>query len=172
MSAMQDRMDGGSEAQPRGDGMRGALQMLAPHWLVILIATVSVSLVAGANLAQPIVIQRAIDSGLATGNSDALVTASIVFIVLAVAVYVFQAVSIYTVTWIGQRFIRDLRVRLFSHLQRLSMSFYDGENSGRLVARMTADMVALTDVLNNGFLMVVQAMLLLVGTVVLLFILS
>lgn len=172
MSAIQDRMDGGSEAQPRGDGMRGALRMLAPHWLIILIATVSVCLVAGANLAQPIVIQRAIDSGLATGNSDALVTASIIFIVLAVLVYVFQAISIYTVSWIGQRFIRDLRVRLFSHLQRLSMSFYDGENSGRLVARMTADMVALTDVLNNGFLMVVQAMLLLVGTVVLLFILS
>jgi ATP-binding cassette subfamily B protein len=139
---------------------------------MIMAATVSICLFAGAALARPIVIQRAIDSGLLANSSRALVEASIIFVVLAVVAYVFQGVSTYTVAWVGQGFIRDLRVRLFSHLQRLSMSFYDGENSGRLVSRMTADMVALTDVLNNGFLMVVQALLLLVGTVIILFVLS
>lgn len=52
------------------------------------------------------------------------------------------------------------------------MSFYDGESSGKLLSRMTADMVALTDVLNSGFLMIVQAMLLLVGTLFIVFALS
>ncbi len=146
--------------------------MLAPRWPMILVATVSICLFAGAALARPIVIQRAIDSGLIDGNGHALVEASVIFIILAVGAYVFQGISTYSVAWVGQGFIRDLRVRLFAHLQRLSLSFYDGENSGRLVSRMTADMVALTDVLNNGFLMVVQAMLLLVGTVIILFILS
>ncbi len=159
-------------AQPPKGSVRGAIRMMAPLWPVILIATLSVCLLAGAYLARPIVIQRAIDSGLIAGNSEALVVASVIFVIVALSAYVFQAITTYTVAWVGQAFIRDLRVRLFSHLQQLSMSFYDGESSGRLVSRMTADMVALTDVLNYGFVMVVQAALLLSGTVIILFILS
>lgn len=172
MSTERTRADGSAQTQPRVASLRGAVRMMMPLWPVILISTLSVCLVAGAYLARPIVIQRAIDSGLIDGNRDALVVASVVWIALALAAYVLQAVSTYTVAWVGQTFIRDLRVRLFSHLQRQSMSFYDGESSGRLVSRMTADMVALTDVLNYGFVMVVQALLLLFGTVVILFVLS
>ena len=161
MSATQELTDSVSEAPRRVSNIGEAARMLAPRWAVILIASLSISLVAGAYLARPVIIQRAIDSGLIDGNGQALVTASVVFVLLALVGYVFQAISTYTVAWVGQGFVRDLRVRLFSHLQRLSMSFYDGENSGRLVSRMTADMAALTDVLNHGFLMLVQALLLL-----------
>ena len=172
MSVTQELRDGVSEAPRRVSNIGEAARMLAPRWAVILIASISICLVSGAYLARPVIIQRAIDSGLIDGNSQALVTASVLFVLVAVAGYIFQAISTYTVALVGQGFVRDLRVRLFSHLQRLSMSFFDGENSGRLVARMTADMSALTDVLNNGFLMVIQALLLLFGAVVLLFLMS
>lgn len=158
--------------QPPKGSVRGAIRMMAPLWPVILVATLSVCLLAGAYLARPIIIQRAIDSGLIAGNGGALVVASVIFVIVALSAYVFQAITTYTVARVGQAFVRDLRVRLFSHLQQLSMSFYDSESSGRLVSRMTADMVALTDVLNYGFVMVVQAGLLLSGTIVILFILS
>jgi ATP-binding cassette subfamily B protein len=105
-------------------------------------------------------------------DRGALFYASLAFGLLAIAAYIFQALSTYAVAAVGQRFVRDLRVRLFSHLQHLSMSFYDRENSGRLVARMTADMVAITEVLNSAFTMLVQALLLLAGTIVILFVLS
>ena len=172
MSVTQELRDGVSEAPRRVSNIGEAARMLAPRWAVILIASISICLVSGAYLARPVIIQRAIDSGLIDGNSQALVTASVLFVLVALAGYIFQAISTYTVALVGQGFVRDLRVRLFSHLQRLSMSFFDGENSGRLVARMTADMSALTDVLNNGFLMVIQALLLLFGAVVLLFLMS
>jgi ATP-binding cassette subfamily B protein len=172
MNTELDRTDKGREAQPRVASVRGAIKMMAPHWPAILVTTLSVSLLAGAYLVRPIVIQRAIDSGLVAGNGGAIVVASVVYVILALSAYFLQAIATYTVAWVGQRFIRDLRVRLFSHLQRLSMSFYDRESSGRLVSRMTADMVALTDVLNYGFVMVVQAALLLCGTIVILFVLS
>lgn len=147
-------------------------KMLAPRWPVLAIAVVSIVLFTLANLLRPIVIQRAIDDGLIADNGRVLVIAAIVFVVLALGVYVFQAASTYTTAWVGQRFLRDLRRRLFGHYQRLSMSFFDRESSGRLVARMTADMNALTDLLNNGLLVFVQSALLLVGTVVILFTLS
>jgi ATP-binding cassette subfamily B protein len=161
-----------SDARPRIHSVRAAVSMLRPYWVMLAISFVAVSLFAAANLARPLVIGYAIDSGLIEGDTEALVIASVLFFVLALGVYAFQAISTYSVTWVGQRFIRDLRIRLFTHLQRLSMSFFDRENSGRLIARMTADILALQDVLNNGFLMVVQSVLLLVGTVVILLLLS
>ncbi|MGB2694466.1 MAG: ABC transporter ATP-binding protein [Dehalococcoidia bacterium] len=157
---------------PHANTAREAWRMLAPRWLVIVIAIASICLFAAANLARPIVIQQAIDKGLVQHNGNAIVVASLVFVVLAIATYIFQAISTYTVSWVGQHFLRDLRMRLFTHYQRLSMSFFDGENSGRLVSRMTADMNALSDVLNQGFLMVIQALFLLIGTVIILFIMS
>lgn len=146
--------------------------MLAPRWPVIVVAMASICLYGAANLARPIVIQQAIDHGLVERDGGAIVVAALVFVVLAVGAYAFQAISTYTVSWVGQHFLRDLRLRLFSHYQRLSMSFFDGENAGRLIARMTADVNALSDVLNQGFLMVVQSLVLLLGTVGILFVLS
>ena len=169
---VREQTIGNVQPRRREGSIRGATRMLAPRWPVILVATVSICLFGAAILARPIVIQRAIDRGLFGGDGSELVLASFLFVVLAIGVYVFQAISTYTVAWIGQGFIRDLRVRLFTHMQKLSMSFYDKESSGRLLARMTADMVALTDVLNHGFLMVIQLLLLIFGTVVILFILS
>ena len=160
------------EIEAAAPSLSGMWKMLSPRWRVIAVASLAICLFAASNLARPIVIQRAIDDGLIGGDGSAIVVASILFLALAFAGYVFQALSTYTVTWVGQQFLRDLRMRLFTHYQRLSMSFFDRESSGKLVARMTADMNALTDVLNNGFLMVVQALFLLLGTVVILFVLS
>ncbi len=168
---MSEREDGGVQ-RPAGSTLAKAWQMIAPRWRVVLVAGVSICLFAGANLARPIVIRQAIDDGLVGGNGSAIVTASILFLGLAVAAYVFQALNTYTVSWLGQRFLLDLRMRLFYHYQRLSISFFEGESSGRLVSRMSADMNALTDVFNFGFLMVVQSLFLLLGTVIILFLLS
>ena len=132
------------EQRPKVNSLREAVRMLAPRWPAIVVATLAITLFAGANLARPLVIQRAIDNGLIEGDGRTLVVMSIIFFFLATAVFIFQAVSTYVVTWVGQHFLRDLRMRLFSHLQRLSMSFFDRESSGRLVARMTSDMAALT----------------------------
>ena len=168
---MSERDEGGVQ-DPAGSTLAMAWQMIAPRWRVVLVAGVTICLFAAANLARPIVIRQAIDDGLVGGNGSAIVTASILFMGLAIAAYVFQALNTYIVSWLGQRFLLDLRMRLFSHYQRLSISFFEGESSGRLVSRMSADMNALTDVFNFGFLMVVQSLFLLLGTVIILFLLS
>ncbi len=159
-------------ARPPSGGLSGALRMLAPRWPGILVATVALCLWAGAALASPIAIGYAIDEGLRKDDTGALMYAAIAFGLIAIGGYFFQALSTYSVAAVGQRFVRDLRIRLFAHFQRLSMSFYDRENSGRLIARMTADMVAISEVLNSAFSMLVQALLLLIGTIIILFILS
>jgi ATP-binding cassette, subfamily B, bacterial len=172
MTKEPNTTDGERPPRARAASLQEAIKMMSPRWPIIIVATLSVCLLAGTFLARPIVIQHAIDSGLLSRNGRAIAAASVIYGILALSAYFLQAVATYTVALVGQGFVRDLRVRLFSHLQRLSMSFFDTESSGRLVSRMTADMVALTEILSFGAVAVVQALLLLCGTFVILFILS
>lgn len=169
---MSDDVSELPDRSPKGNGLRGAAGMLAPRWKAILVAVTSIVLFTGASLAKPLVIQYALDSGVADGDKGALVTAGALFVGLIAVVYVFQGLSTYLVNRIGQDFIRDLRMRLFTHYQQMSLAFFGRENAGRLVARMTSDVATVNDVLNNGFLMVVQSTLTLAGATVILLLLS
>ncbi|MBK8560469.1 ABC transporter ATP-binding protein [Candidatus Amarobacter glycogenicus] len=164
------------ERAAKVNGLAGAVRMLAPRWPAILVAVASIVFFTGASLAKPLVIQYALDTGVGTGAGDgdkrALVVAGVIFLALLVLVYIFQGLSTYLVNRIGQDFLRELRLRLFAHYQRMSLAFFGRENAGRLVARMTNDVATVNDVLNNGFLMVVQSTLTLAGATVILLLLS
>ncbi len=157
---------------PRVNGLAGALRMLAPRWPMLALATVTIVAFTGASLARPIAIQRALDEGVAKGDRAALFAACAAFVGLLLAVYVFQAASTYLVNRVGQDFLFDLRMRLFEHYQRMSLAFFGRENAGRLVARMTSDVTTVNDVLNNGFLVVVQSTLTLLGASIILLTMS
>ncbi|MEX0786040.1 MAG: ABC transporter ATP-binding protein, partial [Dehalococcoidia bacterium] len=172
MSADLSVLEQHEDTRPRLHSLSGAISMIAPRWPWIIVATVSLCLLALSGLARPLIIQRAIDRGFLNDDMGVIWVAALIFFALAVLGYATQAASTWLVSWIGQAFVRDLRVRLFTHLQRLSMSFYDKENSGRLLSRMSADTVALTDLINNAFIMLTQSALLLGGTVIILMLLS
>lgn len=157
---------------PRADGMREGLKMLRPQWRMLIGGLLAVVLFTGGSVAKPLVIQFAIDHGVSTGNTRNLIIAAIVFVGLILVVYVFQAMAAYAVYAAGQEFLRDLRIRLFEHYQRMSLSFFGRENNGRLVSRMTADIATVSDVLNTGFLTMAQSLLTLISATVILFILS
>ena len=73
---------------------------------------------------------------------------------------------------IGESFLRDLRLRVFDHLQRLSMPFYDREKAGVIVSRMTSDVDSLQELVQMGLLMFVSNGILLVVSVVVLAVVS
>ena len=154
------------------DGMRGLMGMMRPHARALALAVGSIVVFTGASLAKPLAIQYALDHGVAERSTGNIARAGIAFFVLIVIVFAGQAVATYTVNSLGQKLLRELRMRLFIHFQRLSLSFFGRESAGRLVSRMTADVATLTDVLNNGFLMLVQSALTLLGAVVILVLLS
>jgi subfamily B ATP-binding cassette protein MsbA len=70
---------------------------------------------------------------------------------------------------IGQRFVFDLRSRLFSHLQSLSLRFHDTHRRGDLVTRLTSDISAIQDVIANGIIVLGSNAFLLVGMTALMF---
>jgi subfamily B ATP-binding cassette protein MsbA len=70
---------------------------------------------------------------------------------------------------IGQRFVFDLRCRLFSHMQRLSLRFHDSHRRGDLVTRLTSDIQSIQDVIANGILVLGSNVFLLIGMISLMF---
>lgn len=104
-----------------------------------------------ASLAGPWLIRHGIDAGVLHHAPRALFAASAVWAVIVVADWVVAvAVSI----WAGrtaQRMLLALRVKIFAHLQRLGLDFYEREPSGRILTRMTSDVDALGQLFQVGF---------------------
>jgi ATP-binding cassette subfamily B protein len=96
----------------------------------------------------------------------------IAYAAVAVASYFIFRVQVMAISWVGEGFLRDLRVRVFDHLQRLSMPFYDREKSGVLVSRMTSDIDALAELVQMGLLMFIMNSLLLVFSFIVLLVVS
>ena len=76
----------------------------------------------------------------------------------------------YLVGWVGQRALQDLRVKLFAHLQSLSIGFYSRNRAGVIISRLTNDVEALDQLVSDGLATLIQSGLTLIGVVVILFV--
>ncbi len=84
----------------------------------------------------------------------------------------FQAGDMYVRHALGERFILDLRVRIYAYLQRLSLSFFERTSTGELMSRVTNDVNALESFVTHGSALTVVDLLRLVGGAVILFVLD
>ncbi|MEY2420268.1 MAG: ATP-binding cassette, subfamily bacterial [Acidimicrobiaceae bacterium] len=120
----------------------------------------------------PFLVRRGIDHGVVRGDEGALWIAAIAFL--------FVALSDWLVTWgytlvtgrTAERLLYALRIRIFAHLQRLSLDFYDRELGGRIMTRMTTDVEALSQLLQTGLINAVVSLFTCAGVFVFLVLLS
>jgi ATP-binding cassette subfamily B protein len=70
---------------------------------------------------------------------------------------------------VGQRFVFDLRCRLFAHMQQLSLRFHDTQRRGDLITRLTSDIQAIQDLVSNGLIVLGSNAFLLIGMLILMF---
>ncbi|MBI3099271.1 MAG: ABC transporter ATP-binding protein [Planctomycetes bacterium] len=129
----------------------------------------SVALVAGSTaafLVQPRLIGMAIDEGLRARDPDRLLAIALAFCGAEVLSFAFAYAQSYLLQSIGQHILRDLRMQLFSHLQTLSVEFFDRNPVGRLVTRVTNDVAALAELFSSGFIVVIGDLFLIGGLAV------
>jgi ATP-binding cassette subfamily B protein len=156
--------------------MRRLFGMLKPRrWAMVVVALVLMAQ-AGALLAGPALVKYGIDKGLPHGSFDgdagALNTAVALYLVMAFAGFILGRLAIVLVARLGEGFLFDLRRRLFSHMMRLSLDYFETEKTGRIVARMTSDVDALQELISQGLVLFVQNIFLFVGAVVIVLLLS
>jgi ATP-binding cassette subfamily B protein len=151
-----------------GQVLRRAGKMLRPYrrayrWSVVLIILSTASVLAG-----PVLVKYGIDHGIKRDDAGALNLAVAAYIAVAAAAFVVTRIQVLLVGKVGENFLRDMRVRVFDHLQRMGMPFYDRELAGVVVSRMTSDVDSLQELVQMGLLQFVSSALLIVLTVVVL----
>jgi ATP-binding cassette subfamily B protein len=149
-----------------------AASMLRPYRRDVVVAC---ALIVGwtiSTLAGPYLVKYGIDQGLSRSDAGALNRAVVGYVLVAAVAYIVYRRLIVVLSRAGEGYLRDLRVRVFDHLQRLSMPFYDRSKAGVLVSRMTSDIDSIAELVQQGLLMFLTNILLLVFSIVVLALVS
>jgi ABC-type multidrug transport system fused ATPase/permease subunit len=160
------------ETGGRGRKLRGLAELLAPYRLRVAGMFFALVMATGAALAPAPLAKIAIDQGIRHHDTGALDLVVVAFLISAVVYALATWAQMYLVGWVGQRALQDLRVKLFSHLQALSISFYSRNRAGVIISRMTNDVEALDQLVEDGLATLIQSSLTLIGVVVILLVLD
>jgi ABC-type multidrug transport system fused ATPase/permease subunit len=156
----------------RGRKLRGLIELLTPYkWRVLAMMVALVAATAAALAPAPLA-KLAIDDGIRRGDVGVLDLIVALFLVSALVYAVASYAQTYLVGWVGQRALQDLRLRLFKHLQELSIGFYSRNRAGVIISRMTNDVEALDQLVEDGLATLIQSGLTLIGVVVILLVLD
>jgi ATP-binding cassette subfamily B protein len=120
----------------------------------------------------PVILRWGIDHGIEPGDKEVLRNAVLVFVGLTLMAYLSARQQFILINKAGEGFLRALRVRVFDHIQKQSLAFFDRNKSGVLVARMTADIESMGELVQWGLLQFVSAILLVIFALVLAFAMS
>jgi ATP-binding cassette, subfamily B, bacterial len=123
-------------------------------------------------LAPPYLAKLAIDDGIQEEDLRVLTIVVVLFVVAGVLSLATSAAQTYFTGWTGERILADLRNKLFRHLQRLSLGYYERNRAGVIISRLTNDVEALDQLVTDGVTTLVQSTLFLIGTSVILFLLD
>ena len=156
--------DEGDKLDRRSTGkvLRRTVRMVRPYRRLAARAFGLLVVFALTGLAGPLLVRRAIDDGLTVQNRSVLNQSIVAYIGVAIVAYISYRLAIASLARVGENFLRDLRNRVFAKMLKQSMPFYDRENAGVLVSRMTSDIDSLQVLVQLGLLMFVTASLLLV----------
>ncbi|MBI3998028.1 MAG: ABC transporter ATP-binding protein, partial [Armatimonadetes bacterium] len=148
--------------------MRRLLRYVRPYRYAVAGAVVLLLGTSAASLAGPYLVRVAIDQHIAPARLEGLGLVILAYLGALVAGFGLRYAQSYVMQRVGQLAMYDLRMELFSHLQRLSIAFFTRQPVGRLVTRITNDIDALNEVITQGVVAVFGDLVTLVGIVAIL----
>jgi len=156
----------------RGRKVRWMFGLLRPYRRQVLLMLLALVIATAAGLAPPYLAGKAIDDGINAGDSSALTVIVLVFLASAVVYWAASYAQTYLVGWVGQRALQDLRQRIYSHLQAMSIGFFTRNRPGVLISRLTNDVQALDSLVTDGVVTLISSTLTLGGVIVILLLLD
>src|SRR2546428_8252721 len=136
--------------------MRRLFPYLRPYKRQAVFAAVGMLIAAVASNAQPFLINVAVKRFIANNDLAGLTTVGIALIVLAAIGGVAQYIQTSTTAYIGHNMLLTLRTQMFGHIEKLSLSFLDRNEVGRVMSRVQNDVTVLQELLTTGLLTVLQ----------------
>lgn len=155
------------------------LKYLWRYKFLTAVAAVATFLFTLTTLVTPYLLGYAIDGPIAHGNltgvdfsNPSLFLIFLVFVASGLLGWLTTYLRIICMAYVGQGVFYTLRTQMFNHLQKLSLSFYDRHEVGRIMSRVGGDVAALQEVFTNGAIEVVVAILTMIGVATILFIMN
>lgn len=135
-----------------------------------MILALCLSAVAAATgLLSPMIVQRALDVTIPSGNKQELLVLAVVLMCIYAVSILFSAVRGRIMNIVGQDIIFDIRADLFAHLQKLSFQYYDDRPHGKILIRVVNYVNSVSDMLSNGIINVILEILNMVFIVIFMF---
>jgi ATP-binding cassette subfamily B protein len=125
-----------------------------------------------ATLSQPYLIKAGVDHGVANGSLMGLIVVSAIFAAVSAYDWWDMWAEAVTTGQTSERLLGALRVRVFAHLQKLGIDFYESELTGRILTRVTSDVDTLSNLVQNGLLNAVVSLATLFGVAIFLLVLD
>lgn len=146
--------------------MRRLLKYAKPYIGLISACFLLLILITFSDLARPYLMKIAIDNHIAIGNKEGLKNTALIFVAVITGGFICNYIQVYLLHYTGQKIIYNMRQELFSHLLRLSLSFYDRNPVGRLVTRVSNDMENLHEMYTAVLVNLFKDILTLIGIII------
>jgi ATP-binding cassette subfamily B protein len=145
------------------DTLKRVVALTAPYRKATFLAMALALVLAPLAIARPFLVQKMIDEHVFVGDIDGLTFWAMVIAGLLVVEGICRYVFIYSSNWLGQSIIRDLRVRVFSHINSLKLSYFDKTPIGTSTTRTINDIQSINSVFTEGIITILADLLMIVG---------
>lgn len=142
------------------------MQYVRPYKRTFYIAAFLTVFIAVISLAQPILMEKALDDYILAGNYNGLVVIVILMIVQLIIQTVAQYYQTYSTNALGQSVIRDLRIHVFNHIMGLRLRYFDRTPIGMLITRTVSDLETIADIFSEGLISIAGDLLLVVSIII------
>ncbi|WP_178989605.1 ABC transporter ATP-binding protein [Winogradskyella schleiferi] len=130
------------------------LQYIKPYRTVFVISLVCVIGLALFGALRPYVLKEAIDVKIANKEYNGFVMYMVIMLGLLILEVISQLLFIYYASWLGQSVVKDIRVKLFKHMLKFKMTYFDKSSVGVLITRAVTDMERIADIFGQGLFMI------------------
>ena len=144
--------DLGKRLRPQSSDTSRLIRYVRPHLqagLALIIAIVGIVVYTLAIVAVPLMVREGIDA-IIDGNSDRVTGVAVAVVAAALIGWGAQYIHLIVMARVSQGILYALRTQMFQHLHRLSLSFYDRNEVGRIMSRVQSDVLNLQEFLGSG----------------------
>ncbi len=148
--------------------LRALWNFLRPYKLRFAAALTAMAVAAGSFLAIGQALKHVIDQGFAGGDSSALNRTLLTVAAIALVQGLATFCRYYLFTWVGERFVADIRRAVFDHILGLSPGFFEKMRTGEVISRLTNDTQRIESVIGGVFSYALRNFVLMLGGIVML----
>jgi len=145
------------------------LQLALPFKRIFIISTLLAIVLAVVNPLRPYVIQLTVDNAILKNDLPLLYKMTFVLVGILCFNVIFRYYFIYATNWLGQSIIKDLRVKVFSHILKLRLRYFDQTPIGTSTTRTINDVETINSVFSQGLITIIADMLTIITILIIMF---